>query len=164
MSRDQHVNSIVCSCFHQFRNIAKIRSVVSLEEMEMVVHAFISPHLNYSNSLFTCLSRAFLNRIQMIQNAAARLLTKTSKRSYITLVLISYVCYRSGSESSLKFLFLHSEPCMVKPINLSNIYCSPVMTLRTLSLLVVLQSKVRSKGDCVFEVVAPNIGILFHWI
>ncbi|KAF7648415.1 hypothetical protein LDENG_00157260 [Lucifuga dentata] len=34
----------------------------------MVIHAFISSCLDYCNSLFTCLNKMFLNRLQTVQN------------------------------------------------------------------------------------------------
>ncbi|KAF7650612.1 hypothetical protein LDENG_00122950 [Lucifuga dentata] len=48
----------------------------------MVIHAFISSRLDYCNSLFTCLSKTSLNRLQTVQNAAARLLTKARRSRY----------------------------------------------------------------------------------
>ena len=38
LSLDQHVNSVAHSGFYQLRNIAKIRSAVSLVELEMTAH------------------------------------------------------------------------------------------------------------------------------
>ena len=37
------------------------------------IHSFIFSHLDYCNSLYTCLSQASLNRLQLVQNVAARL-------------------------------------------------------------------------------------------
>ncbi len=65
----------ICSCFFHLRNNAKIRSMVSKNEMEMLVHAFISTRLDYCNVLCTCLNKCSMDRLQVVQNAAARLLT-----------------------------------------------------------------------------------------
>ncbi len=67
----------------------KLRPVVSTVELEMIIHAFISSRLDYCNSLFTCLSNSTLKRLQVVQNSAAKLLTKSSKRSHVTPILIS---------------------------------------------------------------------------
>ncbi|KAF7652656.1 hypothetical protein LDENG_00093850, partial [Lucifuga dentata] len=87
LSLDAHVRQLTCSSFFHLRNIAKLRAVVSKTELEMVIHAFIPSHLDYCNSLFTCLSKTCLNRLQTVQNAAARLLTKANRRSHITPIL-----------------------------------------------------------------------------
>ncbi|KAF7655809.1 hypothetical protein LDENG_00050560, partial [Lucifuga dentata] len=78
LSLDAHVRQETRSSFPHLRNIAKLRAVVSKTELEMVIHAFISSHSDYCNSLFTCLKTS-LNRLQTVQNAAARLLTKGNR-------------------------------------------------------------------------------------
>nr|XP_021326442.1 uncharacterized protein LOC101887189 [Danio rerio] len=52
--------------------------MASKEEMEMLVHAFVSSRLDYCNVLFTCLNKSSMERLQVLQNAAARLLTSTT--------------------------------------------------------------------------------------
>lgn len=59
--------------------LAKKRFVVSENEMEMIIHDLVSPHLDYCNSLFSCLSRASLKCLQMVQNVAVRLLTSPER-------------------------------------------------------------------------------------
>ena len=55
MSFDAYNRTLTRSCFFHLRNIAKLRSVVSRAELEMLLHAFISLRLDYCNYLFTCL-------------------------------------------------------------------------------------------------------------
>lgn len=50
---------------------------MSLSEPEIVSYTFISSHLDYCNSLFTCLSKSSLDCLQVVQISAARLLTKS---------------------------------------------------------------------------------------
>uniref|UniRef100_A0A8C6NNP0 Reverse transcriptase domain-containing protein n=1 Tax=Nothobranchius furzeri TaxID=105023 RepID=A0A8C6NNP0_NOTFU len=87
LTLDSHVSSLVRSSFFHLRNIAKLSPILSRSELETVIHTFISSRLNYCNSLFTCLSRTSLNRLQVVQNACARLLTKSSKHTHITPLL-----------------------------------------------------------------------------
>lgn len=88
MSLDHH-SKLVKNCFFQLRNIAKLRPMVSKNELEMIIHAFVSSRLDYCNSLFTCLNKKELARLQYVQNSAARLLTSINRRSHITPVLKS---------------------------------------------------------------------------
>ncbi len=39
---DKQVNAVVRSCFYQLKNIAKIKSFLTLRDMASVIHAFIS--------------------------------------------------------------------------------------------------------------------------
>ncbi|KAF7649941.1 hypothetical protein LDENG_00133700, partial [Lucifuga dentata] len=85
---DQHVTKLVQSCFLQLRNIAKMSSYLPKTVISQI-HAFISSCLDYCNSLFSCLAASATSRLQMVQNAAARLLTHTKRREHITPVLAS---------------------------------------------------------------------------
>ena len=89
MHLNTHISQITRTCFFHLRNIAKLRSLVSFPELEMIIHAFVSSRLDYCNSLFTCLNKTTMDRLQLIQNTAARLLTRTSRRCHITPVLAS---------------------------------------------------------------------------
>jgi len=52
-----------------------------------LVQAFISCRLDYCNSLLYGISDGLLQRIQSVQNAAARLVTGTRRSDHITPVL-----------------------------------------------------------------------------
>ena len=64
-------------CNHHLRNISKIRSILTFKDTETILHALILSLLDYCNSLFTSLSQKSTNRLQYVQNSAARLLTRT---------------------------------------------------------------------------------------
>src|SRR4029434_7347240 len=76
-------------CFYQLRTIAKIKSFLSPKDLEKVIHSFISSRLDYCNSLCTGISHSSLSRLQLVQNAAARLVTGTRKRNHISPILAS---------------------------------------------------------------------------
>ena len=68
--------------------MAEIRGIVSKPDLERLIHAFVSSRLDYCNGC----SLAFLNELlelQNIQNAAARVLTRTRKYDHISPVLRS---------------------------------------------------------------------------
>uniref|UniRef100_A0A3B3CUW0 Reverse transcriptase domain-containing protein n=1 Tax=Oryzias melastigma TaxID=30732 RepID=A0A3B3CUW0_ORYME len=87
MSLEGHSKQLVKNCFYHLRNVAKLKSILSRSDLETIIHAFISSRLDYCNSLFTCFNKRSLNRLQLVQNSAARLLTGTSKRTHITPIL-----------------------------------------------------------------------------
>ncbi len=91
------MGSVVKGAFHQLRLLAKAKAYLSLEDLERVVHAFITSRLDYCNSLYAGLDQLSLQSLQLEQNAAARLLTCTKKRDHFA-VLVSLrwlpVCFR----------------------------------------------------------------------
>ena len=72
------------SCFFQLRSIR--RSLTSVAR-KMLVNAFVMSRLDYCNSLCDGINEGLLNKLQHIQNAAARLVTDTWKYDHITPVL-----------------------------------------------------------------------------
>ena len=50
--------------------------------VEILVHAFVSSKLDYCNSLLYNIPKYVLNKLQFVQNAAARLIT--CSRKYVT--------------------------------------------------------------------------------
>ena len=75
--------------FYELRTISKIKHSLSYHNLEIVIHAFITSRLEYSNSLYLGLPQSFISRLQIVKNAAARLLTGSKKWEHITPVLAS---------------------------------------------------------------------------
>src|SRR4029434_10832193 len=86
---DKQVNAVVKASFYLLGTNAKIKSCISPKDLEKVIHDFISSRLDYCNSLYTGISHSSLSRLQLVQNAAARLLTGTRKRDHISPILAS---------------------------------------------------------------------------
>lgn len=75
------------SCVTQLWQISKIRSFLSWPNLEKVSHAFISSRHDHCIALYSGISHHNMHRLQLIQNAAARLLTHSKRSSRITPVL-----------------------------------------------------------------------------
>ncbi len=91
--------------------------MLTFKDTETILHAFISSRLDYCNSLFTCLTQKSIDRLQTVQNSAARLLTRTKKYDHITPILASLhwlVCFRIDFKILLiTFKALHGlSPCL----------------------------------------------------
>ena len=69
--------------------LTKVKPFLSRNDLEMAIHAFISSRLDYCNSLYFGIKQSSLSRLQLVQNAAARLLTNTPRYSHITPVLLA---------------------------------------------------------------------------
>lgn len=162
MHLDKHVKSLTRSCFFHLRNIAKLRSIVSHAELEMSVHAFISSRLDYCNSLFTCLNKSSVDQLQLVQNAAARLLTRSKKSCHITPILASLHWLPVHLRIHFKVLvFTHRALHGLTPAYISDLL-QPYSASRSLRssdqvLLAVPRTRLKTKGDRAFGVVAPGL-------
>ena len=86
-SFSKHVQNVCKDRFIQLRDFRNIRQFLTHDASVLVANAFVSSQLNYCNSLFMSLSKFNLHRLQSIQNNAARIVTNSSKYTWITLVL-----------------------------------------------------------------------------
>ncbi len=87
LSFDSHVSSICKTAFFHLKNISKLRPMLSMSNAEILIHAFMTSRLDYCNALLGGCSARLINKLQMVQNAAARVLTRTRKYEHISPVL-----------------------------------------------------------------------------
>ena len=82
------VAALCRSCFFQLCQLRTVRSSLTDDAVvTLKIHAFISSRLDYCNSLRVGVGEGLLQKIQRVQNAAARLVTGTRKYEHITPVL-----------------------------------------------------------------------------
>ncbi len=60
--------------------------MLSMSNAELLIHAFMTSRLDYCNYLLSGCSTHLINKLQMVQNAAARVLTRTKKYDHINAV------------------------------------------------------------------------------
>lgn len=130
---------------------AKLRSVVSQPELQMIIHAFILTWLVYCNCLFISLSCLWTiykwSRMLLLgcePGPAGRL---------ASLFIVSYLSSSSGF--ILRFLLSHIESCMVRHL-CKSLTCSILVSAEG-HLLVVPHSRQKTKDDHALEAVTPTL-------
>ena len=84
-----HIKNTSRIAFFHLRNIVKIRKMLSVHDGEKLVHAFVTSRLDYYNALLSGCANASLKPLQLVQSAAALILTRTKRFEHITPVLAS---------------------------------------------------------------------------
>ena len=159
---DKQVNSVLKSAFFQLRILKKVKPFLSFVDFEKVIHAFITTRLDYCNALYFGVSQSCLHRLQLIQNAAARLLTGTRRFDHISPVLASLHWLPVHFRIHFKILLFvfKSFHGLAPPFisDLLKLYI-PKRSLRSAGklLLVVPRSKLVHRGDRAFSVAAPKL-------
>ena len=157
-----HINNICRSGSLSLHELSKIRKFLSQKDTERVVHAFISSKLDYCNGLFYGLPSSEIQKLQRLQNAAARLITRTKKSDHITPVLINLHWLPIEHRVIFKLLLctykaLHG----LAPDYLANLltFYKPVRTLRSSrsNNLSVPRSRTSTYGDRTFACVSPRL-------
>lgn len=86
MSLEHHSKQLIRNSVFQLRDILRLRLMVSVGEM--IIHAFVSSRLDSRNSLFTCLNKKQLARLQVVQNSVLVLTFRVGR-----LLLTLLTCY-----------------------------------------------------------------------
>ena len=162
MSMDNHVTNICKSVNHHLRNIGSIRRNLTKSATEQLVHSLISSRLDYCNSLLCGVPDTQLNRLQRLQNTAARIVTRTAKSDHITPVLQDLHWLPVKSRIDFKVLLL-THKCLYgnAPMYLKELLheYKPGRSLRSSdqSLLSIPRTKLKTFGDRSFAAYAPKV-------
>ena len=83
----EHVNSICRSVYLATSNIGKIQKHLAQDDCKRSVHAFITSKLDSCNSILYGLPACQFEKLQRVQNTAARLVTREGKFEHISPIL-----------------------------------------------------------------------------
>ncbi|KAK3533410.1 hypothetical protein QTP70_019490, partial [Hemibagrus guttatus] len=89
LSFSSHVTNVTRSCWFLLYNIRRIRPFLSTQATQVLVQSLVISRLDYCNSLLAGLPLNAIHPLQMIQNAAARLVFNLHKFSHTTPLLRS---------------------------------------------------------------------------
>ena len=82
-----HVNQVTKSCYYQLRNIGTIRNYITDQVCKTLVQALVTSRMDYGNALLYDITDTLFNKLQHVQNQAARIVTRTRKWDHISPVL-----------------------------------------------------------------------------
>ena len=87
LTMESHIKKVTQSCHFQLKNIGKIRDLIDKDIAHMLVHSFVTSRLDYCNCLYAGVPSYLLERLQKIQNKAARLvLSKHDSKELLRLL------------------------------------------------------------------------------
>ena len=158
-----HVGKVCSKAFRGLYNIRQIRKFLSMDSTKTLIHAFVTSHLDYCNSLLAGIPQYQLQRLQKVLNAAARLIYQSPRHSHITPILISLHWLPVKFRVDFKIALL-----VYKALNGSApSYISALLSPKSASkydlrsddqdLLQVPATKLKTVGDRAFTSAAPRI-------
>ncbi len=86
---DTQIGHLCKSIHFHLRNIGAIRSLLTSTATEQLIHSLVTSRLDYCNSLLYGIPGYQKDRLQRMQNIAARIVTRCDRRDHITPVLKS---------------------------------------------------------------------------
>ena len=84
MTMEKQVNSMCKKAFYNIKNVAHIRKSLSKNDTKTAIHALVTPHLDYGNALLFGVNKKLLDKLQIVQNSAARLIERLKKHDRIS--------------------------------------------------------------------------------
>ena len=160
---ESHITKTYSAAFYHIYNIKHIRKYFNRNLTEKTVHAPITSKLDYCNSLLFGLSNSQLQKLQRVQNAAARILTGTRKYDHITPVLRELHWLPVKERIDFKILLLTFKALN----NMAPAYLKDTLRLQTIDryklrseksmALIVPKTKLTSRGDRAFCTAAPRL-------
>ena len=87
---DNMINDICRSCYFHLRNLGRIKRSLDKDIRTQIINNLVSSKIDYCNSLFSLCPAYRLNKLQKIQNAAARLIHDAKRRDSASKLLKSH--------------------------------------------------------------------------
>ena len=162
MKMDAHVQHVVRVCYGKLREIASFRRYLSQDVTKTLVHAVIISHIDYANSLLFGISQHLLDKLQRVQNAAARLILGYKRHESISPGLkklhwlsVRYRIQFKIATIAFKVLSTNEPGYLRKLLHIQ----PPTRTRRSNQGLVlhVPKSNLKCAGDRAFSICAPRI-------
>ena len=113
MSMLPHVNNFCKSAFYHLSTISRTKKYFSTQTTEILIHAFVTSKLDHCNCLLYNVSKNVIKKLQSVQNAVARLITRSSRKcDHITPILFDLHRHPFLNELNSRFYYLPSRFCI----------------------------------------------------
>ncbi len=136
--------------------------MLSFSVAEKLINTFVFSRIEYCNALLAGVSKSTLNKLQYVQNAAARILTRSRTSEHISLILESLHWLPVRFRIDFKIILLTYKALH----GLAPVYMTELLTVYTprhnhrssdSGLLTISITCLRSMGDQAFSSVAPKL-------
>lgn len=166
LNMNKHVNNLCRSATFALSRIGKLRNYLDPVSTQKLIQAFVISRLDNCNSLLYGLPLKDINKLQRIQNMAARLIFLTKKRDHITPILRDKLHWLPVDQRiQFKILLLTYKafhgvaPSYMK--DLIRIYVPPrdlrAGIVRPVGNLVTVSPRTKTYGERAFAVAAPTL-------
>ena len=162
LSMEKHVNAICRSCYFYLRGIARIRSCLDQHTAETIVHSLVSTRLDYCNSLLFGISGYLIQRLQRVQNFAARVVCQLRRENHITPILRQLHWLPVSKRIEFKVILITFKVLNGRSPKYLQELVSPYQPVRQLrssnqGLLTVPSTRLTTFGDRAYSSYAPKL-------
>jgi hypothetical protein len=87
LSLHDHVSATVRACYFHLRNLSKLRPLLTKQAANSIAVSLVLSRLDYCNSCLWGLPEKEIHRLQLVQNTAARIVSRCKKTDHISPLL-----------------------------------------------------------------------------
>ena len=165
LNMSQHISNTCKAAYIQIRHISSIRHLLTTQATQTLVCSLVLSCLDYCSSLLSGCPQYLLDKLQKVQNAAARLVCKAKKSDHIHPILetlhwlpithriqykISTICFNAISGTAPQYLSDLLQPYT----------CTPARQLRSASdtrTFVTPRVNTKTFGERSFSYAGPSV-------
>ena len=162
MSMSNHISQICKGAWFHLKQIGQIRQFLDSKATATLMHSFVSSRLDNFNSLLYGVPKNQIKKLQRVQNAAARVVTRSRKFEHITPSLIELHWLPIAQRIEYKILLLTFKalhglaPTYIKDLIKVSKY-SRNLRSNSQNFLVVPKTFYSKYGDRSFSYAAPTL-------
>ena len=105
-----HINDTCRSGYYHLRRISKFRKYLSDCGAKTLIQALVNSHMDYCNSIYHGLPINSLKKFQLVQNAAARVITKTKRHTDYKMIGLTFNALNEQGPSYIADFFKLYKP------------------------------------------------------
>ena len=105
-----HINDTCRSGYYHLRRINKFRKYLSDCGTKTIIQALVISRMDYCNSIYHGLSIKSLKKFQLVQNAAARVITKTKRHTDYKMIGLTFNALNEQGPSYIADFFKLYKP------------------------------------------------------
>ncbi len=106
MSMVNQIKAVRQSSFYSLRQVGQIRKYLTDESAAIITHALISSKLDNNNALLHGLPDYLIDKLQRVQNCAARIIARPPKRAHVSPILCKLHWLPMNERIQFKILLL----------------------------------------------------------
>jgi hypothetical protein len=163
LTGEKHVVQLCRVAYAQLKSLSKIKRFFNTESLETILHALVTARIDYCNSIQYGFNERVLHRVQVLQNACARLLSNASRFSHITPILAELHWLPIKQRIIFKILVItfkciHGQsPSYLCDLLSAHVPTRPFLRSRDAMFLTVPFTRSHILYSCSFNFVAPRL-------
>ena len=155
MTFSEQINKTVSSSFSSIRTISRIKSFLTTKEKCTLLTSLVLSKIDYCNSLYYGVNSSLLNKLQVVQNSAARLVFNKRKYDHSSSLLYELHWLPVKDRIAYKInLLVHKALYQPSPTDIQGLI--EIHSTRTFNLTSFYRSN-SAHGDRTFVVYAPKL-------